>query len=61
MLDGALRQRGTRTFHIGTPTTDDDDRPPRTGFNVLSWMDINHPEAEQHVESVVSDERHVTD
>jgi type IV secretion system protein VirD4 len=54
MLDGALRQRGTRTFHIGTPTTDDDDRPPRTGFNVLSWMDINHPEAEQHVESVVS-------
>jgi type IV secretion system protein VirD4 len=48
MLDRELRRRGKNVVHIGI-----DNGEFATGFNVLSWIDINHPEAELHVQSVV--------
>ena len=52
MLDGALKRQRKRVFHIGIP---DESKPTRmTGFNVLSWIDTSHPEAELHVHSVIS-------
>ena len=53
MLDAALRRQRKRVVHIGIPN-DDSGKPPVTGFNVLAWIDITHPEAELHVRSVVS-------
>ena len=53
MLDGALRRQRKRVVHIGIPN-EDSGKPPVTGFNVLAWIDITHPEAELHVRSVVS-------
>ena len=53
MLDTALRRQRKRVVHIGIPN-DDNGKPPVTGFNVLAWIDIIHPEAELHVRSVVS-------
>jgi type IV secretion system protein VirD4 len=53
MLDSALRRRRKQVVHIGIPG-EDDTKPPATGFNVLAWIDITHPEAELHVRSVVS-------
>jgi hypothetical protein len=51
-LDGALKRQRKQIFHVGIP---DDSKPIRmTGFNVLSWIDTNHPEAELHVRSVVA-------
>ena len=52
MLDGALKRQRKPVFHIGIS---DDSKPIRTtGFNVLSWIDTGHPEAELHVRSVVA-------
>ena len=52
MLDGALKRQRKQVFHIGIP---DESKPIRmTGFNVLSWIDPSHPEAELHVRSVVA-------
>jgi type IV secretion system protein VirD4 len=51
MLDQALRNQGKTVAHIGVPNGQD---PPQTGFNVLGWIDIDHPEAEIHVRTVVS-------
>ncbi|MFZ3237754.1 MAG: type IV secretory system conjugative DNA transfer family protein, partial [Stellaceae bacterium] len=53
MLDAALRRQRKRVAHIGIPN-EDSGKPPVTGFNVLAWIDITHPEAELHVRSVVS-------
>ena len=53
MLDGALRRQRKQVVHIGIPS-EDETLPPATGFNVLGWIDITHPEAELHVRSVVS-------
>ena len=53
MLDAALRRQRKQVVHIGIPS-EDDTKPPATGFNVLAWIDITHPEAELHVRSVVS-------
>jgi type IV secretion system protein VirD4 len=53
MLDGALRRQRKQVVHIGIPS-DDEAKPPVAGFNVLSWIDITHPEAEVHVRIVVS-------
>ena len=53
MLDGALRAQGKTVAHIGV-FSGDDTRPPATGINVLAWIDIEHPEAEIHVRTVVS-------
>jgi type IV secretion system protein VirD4 len=53
MLDAALRRQRKRVVHIGIPN-DESGKPPVTGFNVLAWIDITHPEAELHVRSVVS-------
>jgi type IV secretion system protein VirD4 len=53
MLDAALRRQRKRVVHIGIPN-EDSGKPPVTGFNVLAWIDITHPEAELHVRSVVS-------
>ena len=53
MLDAALRRQRKRVVHIGIPN-EDSGKPPVTGFNVLGWIDITHPEAELHVRSVVS-------
>ena len=53
MLDGALRRQRKQVVHIGIPG-EDETLPPATGFNVLGWIDITHPEAELHVGSVVS-------
>jgi type IV secretion system protein VirD4 len=53
MLDAALRRQRKRVVHSGIPN-DDNGKPPVTGFNVLAWIDITHPEAELHVRSVVS-------
>lgn len=55
MLDGALRRQRKQVVHIGIPSEADDGKPTQaTGFNVLAWIDITHPEAELHVRSVVS-------
>jgi type IV secretion system protein VirD4 len=53
MLDAALRRQRKRVVHIGI-ANDDNGKPDVTGFNVLAWIDITHPEAELHVRSVVS-------
>ena len=53
MLDAALRRQRKRVVHIGIPN-EDSGKPDVTGFNVLAWIDITHPEAELHVRSVVS-------
>ncbi len=53
MLDSALRRQRKQVVHIGIPS-DEDAKPTVTGFNVLSWIDITHPEAEVHVRIVVS-------
>jgi type IV secretion system protein VirD4 len=53
MLDAALRRQRKRVVHIGIPN-DESGKPDVTGFNVLGWIDITHPEAELHVRSVVS-------
>jgi len=53
MLDQALRGQDKRVLHIGIPS-DDETLPPATGIDVLSWIDITHPEAEVHVKAVVS-------
>ena len=53
MLDAALRRQRKRVVHIGIPN-DESGKPDVTGFNVLAWIDITHPEAELHVRSVVS-------
>lgn len=53
MLDAALRQQGKKVVHLGIPT-DDETRPPVTGFNVLAWIDPRHPEAAAHVNTVIS-------
>jgi type IV secretion system protein VirD4 len=53
ILDGALRRQRKQAVHIGIPS-EDETLPPATGFNVLGWIDITHPEAELHVRSVVS-------
>jgi type IV secretion system protein VirD4 len=53
MLDGALRRQRKEVVHIGI-ASEDDTKPAVTGFNVLAWIDITHPEAELHVRSVVS-------
>jgi type IV secretion system protein VirD4 len=50
MLDKALREQGKEVFHIGVPSAE---QPDATGFNVLDFIDITHPEAELHVQSVV--------
>jgi type IV secretion system protein VirD4 len=50
MLDKALRDQGKDVFHIGVPS---EEQPEATGFNVLDFIDITHPEAELHVQSVV--------
>ena len=52
MLDGALHAQGKRVVHIGVPSNDEE-RPPATGFNVLAWIDITSPEAEIHVKTVI--------
>jgi type IV secretion system protein VirD4 len=52
MLDGALKRQRKQVFHIGIPDESKAIRP--TGFNVLSWIDTSHPEAELHVRSVVA-------
>ncbi|MGH7076896.1 MAG: type IV secretory system conjugative DNA transfer family protein [Acetobacteraceae bacterium] len=49
MLDKALRDQGKEVFHIGVPS---EEQPEATGFNVLDFIDITHPEAELHVQSV---------
>ena len=53
MLDAALRRQRKHVVHIGIPS-EDCGKPDVTGFNVLGWIDITHPEAELHVRSVVS-------
>jgi len=53
MLDAALRRQRKQIVHIGIPN-EDSGKPDVTGFNVLDWIDITHPEAELHVRSVVS-------
>lgn len=53
MLDGAMRAQGKTVVHIGI-SGGDDTMPPATGFNVLAWIDIDDPEAEIHVRTVVS-------
>lgn len=54
MLHEALRRQHKKdVVHIGIPT-EDSSKPITSGFNVLRWIDINHPEAELHVRSVVS-------
>ncbi|HUC12378.1 MAG TPA: type IV secretory system conjugative DNA transfer family protein, partial [Stellaceae bacterium] len=51
MLDVALRRQRKHIVHIGIPN-EDSGKPDVTGFNVLGWIDITHPEAELHVRSV---------
>jgi type IV secretion system protein VirD4 len=41
-------------WSISASPNEDIAKPPVTGFNVLAWIDITHPEAELHVRSVVS-------
>jgi type IV secretion system protein VirD4 len=53
MLETALQRQGKHVAHIGIEQADDSPIKP-TGFNVLGWIDIRHPEAELHVRSVVS-------
>jgi type IV secretion system protein VirD4 len=53
MLDAALRRQRKHVVHIGIPN-EDSGKPDVSGFNVLGWIDITHPEAELHVRSVVS-------
>jgi len=51
-LDRAIRRRRRdwRVFHIGLP---DSGKPIRmTGYNILSWIDPNHPDAELHVRGI---------
>jgi len=51
LLDRALRKQRKKVYHIGIP---DPTKPVRmTGFNVLSWIDPDHPEAELHVDRVI--------
>ncbi len=53
MLHAAIEDQNKHVAHIGIPTGDEN-LPPATGFNVLAWIDITHPEAEVHVRTVVS-------
>ena len=49
MLDQPLRRLRKQVFHIGIP---DPSLPiPMTGYNVLSWIDTEHLEADAHVRS----------
>ena len=50
MLSSALRSQGKEVVQIGVPNAE---QPGATGFNVLAWIDINSPDAELHVQSVV--------
>jgi type IV secretion system protein VirD4 len=54
MLDSALKRQKKEVVHIGIPGEGEDGKPRAQGFNVLAWIDTNHPEAELHVRSVVS-------
>ena len=53
MLDSALQAQGKTVAHIGI-FTGDDTTSPATGINVLAWIDIEDPEADIHVRTVVS-------
>ena len=50
MLHSAMCRQGKEVAHIGTPGPE---HHRATGFNALSWIDVAHPDAEQHVHSVV--------
>ena len=52
MLECATAQ-GKTVAHIGV-FSGDDTTASATGINVLAWIDIDDPEAEVHVRTVVS-------
>lgn len=51
LLDRAMRRARKRVFHVGLP--DPTKHIHMTGFNVLSAIDVTHPEAEAHLRSIV--------
>ncbi len=52
LLDKALRHRRNRVFHVGLANPS---KPIRmTGYNVLSWIDPTHQEAELHLNGVAA-------
>jgi len=52
MLDEPLRRQRKQVFHVGIP--DPSLKIPMGGWNVLSWLDPTHPEADAHLRSQVS-------
>ena len=53
MLESALQAQGKTVAHIGI-SSGDDRTASAAGINVLAWIDIDDPEAEVHVRTVVS-------
>ena len=54
LLAGSLLSKPFDPTHPICIPSEDSGKPDVTGFNVLGWIDITHPEAELHVRSAVS-------